>query len=167
MRLLGYLSLLAVVLLAMVQQVIYWPQLPERVASHFGPNGQPDGWMPKPVFVAFMVGIQLATPCFMLGVSRLTSVLPESLVNIPHREYWLHPDRKEKTLAYGRDLILWIAVFTGLLLIWVSHLTFLANRDEQPLNRTWSTVAIVCYLAVVFACCGHCILRFRVPRNAA
>ena len=44
------LPLAAVVLAAILcaaQALHYAPLLPEQIASHFGPGGQPNGWMPS------------------------------------------------------------------------------------------------------------------------
>ena len=34
-----------------------WSRLPERMATHFGANGQPNGWMPRETSVYFGVGV--------------------------------------------------------------------------------------------------------------
>lgn len=52
--------LIAVIILAaVVMNVLAYPKLPERMASHWGPGGQVDGWMPKSVCVWIMPGISL------------------------------------------------------------------------------------------------------------
>ena len=38
------------------QAIWAYPRLPDQVASHFGYNGQPDGWMSRGVFTGFGVG---------------------------------------------------------------------------------------------------------------
>lgn len=38
-----------------VQVVVYYPRLPDRVASHFGAGGVADGWMDKPAFAVVSV----------------------------------------------------------------------------------------------------------------
>jgi uncharacterized membrane protein len=39
---------------------IYYPHLPDRVASHFGAGGVPDGWMSKAAFAAFSLVFPIA-----------------------------------------------------------------------------------------------------------
>jgi uncharacterized membrane protein len=48
-----------------------WPQLPERVVTHWGVNGQPNGWS-SPTFAAFL----------MPGVMALMTLLFAALPNI-------------------------------------------------------------------------------------
>lgn len=46
-----------VLLLVMVVAAVhYYPSLPNPVPSHFGANGEPNGWMSKPVYLTFNLG---------------------------------------------------------------------------------------------------------------
>jgi uncharacterized membrane protein len=73
--------------------------LPERVASHFARGGLPNGWMTRGSYltvVAFSATLlPLAT---VLLLSVVTRVLPRAL-NMPNRDYWLAPERREATRA--------------------------------------------------------------------
>lgn len=84
-------------LLSLGQHAWYWPQLPDRVATHFGIDGQPNDWMSRTSSTLMLCGIQLGLPLFLAGVMSLANRLPDSMINIPHREYWLHPDRRAAT----------------------------------------------------------------------
>ncbi len=55
---------LAMVLAAVGMNVLAYPKLPERVASHWGPGGQPDGWMDRGICVWVM-------PATAAGLSAL------------------------------------------------------------------------------------------------
>lgn len=59
----GIVSAWGLVLVAAGLSWYFYPQLPERVASHWGPTGQPDGWMSRDIFIwicpAVMAGINL------------------------------------------------------------------------------------------------------------
>lgn len=50
-------------LLPMVAGILLWNQLPETIATHFGTNGEPDGWSSRAFAVfglpAFLAGVQL------------------------------------------------------------------------------------------------------------
>lgn len=63
-------------------------ELPDRVATHFGFGGEPNGWMSRQGTVTFMAGMGIGLPLFLLGVASLVRVLSASLINIPRREYW-------------------------------------------------------------------------------
>ena len=59
MRRLGYSLLLLGIISTGYQLVVFVPQLPTHVASHFGVNGQPDAWMPRSGFVSFFIVMQM------------------------------------------------------------------------------------------------------------
>jgi hypothetical protein len=47
-------------------------------------------------------------------INRQVGKLPDSIVNIPHREYWLHPDRHASSIGYVQFFMNWIAVALSL-----------------------------------------------------
>ena len=52
--------LIVVIILAAVGvSVLAYPKLPDRMASHWGPSGQVDGWMSRSFCVWFMPGIMV------------------------------------------------------------------------------------------------------------
>jgi uncharacterized membrane protein len=159
-------SLVLLAVAAVVQNAYYWQRLPEKVATHFNWQGMPDAWMSKRNAVIVMGGFQLGMPFFLLATTALASWLPSSMVNIPHREYWLHPDRRASSLRYANNSMAWIAVAVSVFGIGVNHLTFIANRRGQPLQTGWFSVLMICFLAVVFAIVGTMAIHFRRPRDA-
>src|SRR3954468_21478203 len=83
------------------------PQLPDRVATHFGAGGEPDGWMSRSSHLLFMGVFGLAFPLFVVGLFFILRFLPDSGLNIPHRDYWLAPERRSETFAYLFRHSLW------------------------------------------------------------
>jgi uncharacterized membrane protein len=80
------------------QSLYFFPRLPPVVASHFGGQGHPNGWMSRDAslgFHLFMVGLMTA---IFFGLPRLLRRLPVGMINLPHREYWLAPERAESSL---------------------------------------------------------------------
>src|SRR6185295_9706960 len=75
-------------------------ELPARVASHFNFAGQPDGWMSRTSYLLVEAALAIGLPLFIVGISSLTRVLPARLWNLPHREYWLAPERRKQTSAW-------------------------------------------------------------------
>src|SRR5436190_6095296 len=65
------------------------PMLPERVATHFGPDGLPNGWTARESFVATMALVVVLPVAFMQGIGLVVGRLPPSLINLPTRDYWL------------------------------------------------------------------------------
>ncbi|SIO38475.1 Protein of unknown function [Singulisphaera sp. GP187] len=106
------------------------PWLPERVATHFGFNGVPNGWMSRPTHAAFTLGTAAFTALVCAGSTYLSRFLADSLINIPDRAYWLAPERRRETQDKLFSLGLWIACLTTALFIALHLLIVRANRAD-------------------------------------
>jgi uncharacterized membrane protein len=113
-------------LVAAVHIAYYYPLLPERVPSHFGPSGQADGWMSKSAFAAFYLILLTFFTLLMGGISAMIRLMPTDTINIPNREYWLAPERREATLARISGDMSNFGVALGLFLIATMQLSFQA-----------------------------------------
>ncbi|MCA9181618.1 MAG: DUF1648 domain-containing protein [Planctomycetales bacterium] len=151
--------------IAVIQNVWYWQQLPARVATHFGVDGEPNVWMSRNAATALMLALQVGLPLFMAGLGAGMGWIPASLVNIPNRQYWFEPERRESTIRTLQLLLLFSALLTSLFLIWLSHLTFHANMTGGGLPLRDGLGGIVLYLVGVFATAGISLWRFRCPRR--
>jgi hypothetical protein len=122
----------------LAQAAVMYSRLPPLVASHFGPSGAANGWMSRDLFIGIYVFIVL-----FLGVmmSRTVFGLPgrsQARVNLPHKDYWLAPERREQTFAWLQAFLLWSGAGTFVLLLDMFHQVFrfnlgLAARLEHPL----------------------------------
>ncbi|HWA28923.1 MAG TPA: protein kinase, partial [Lacunisphaera sp.] len=105
--------------------------LPDRVASHFSVDGLADGGMPRRNYLVFIAVFPLLLVGFLQGVARLTRRLPANLANLPHRDFWLAPERRADTAALlGR----WLAGLSCVLLALFAQIAaavVLAN-ERQP-----------------------------------
>ncbi len=59
-------------LTAIVQNAWYLNRLPDRVAIHFGADGQPDSWLDKFPASLMMLALQIGLPWMLNGIARLT-----------------------------------------------------------------------------------------------
>ena len=75
-------------------------QLPDRVATHFDGSGQPNGWMSRSSHFWFILVLGLAFPLIVAVILFFARFLPDSLINIPRRNYWLSAERRADTFAY-------------------------------------------------------------------
>lgn len=83
----------------------YYPLLPDRMASHFGPDGRADGWMSKLGFSLFYIGMMAFEGGLFAAVSTFLHKIPDSQINLPHKEYWLAPERRAATLNdFGQQM---------------------------------------------------------------
>jgi hypothetical protein len=75
----------------------------------------------------------------VVGVPLLIGVLPGALarkgaarINIPNRDHWLAPERREDTIRFVRLHVLWFAASVALFLGYVHWLVVQANKLRPP-----------------------------------
>ena len=125
MLVVGVLALVLAVRLFMV-----WDQLPERVASHFNGAGKVDGWISRSGLLGFTAGegmllaVLLATPVWV-GAAP-------GLMNMPHRDYWMAPERRQATVARLGAWMSWLAAGVAVVMVAVNEMIFRANLGEHP-----------------------------------
>jgi len=161
-------GLIAAPFVAAVHVGWYYGALPERVASHFGPGGAADGWMSRPAFAASYVGLVIGMGLLFGGVGWWLRRLPTSMINLPHREVWLAPGRREETLAALGGQMAEIGLATIGFLIVVFHLCLRANVDGTFRLGRGIFVALGVFLAVLVVWIVLLVNRYaRPPRPAA
>jgi uncharacterized membrane protein len=106
-----------------------YDDLPASVATHFDLQGQPDGWMSRESCVAFTLGLGLVMPAFIVVVMAGASRIPVSFINVPHRDYWLAPKRKQAAVAILQRYSLWFACMNVLFVTGLHWLTVQANQS--------------------------------------
>ena len=161
-----------------VQVAVYYPKLPEQVASHFDGAGRPDAWMDKGAACGFHLGMVVGMGLFFLMLRLLIVYMlprtPTSLVNMPNKDYWLAPERREETnarlAAMSGGLFTWLGLGTGVLLIAVFQLVVTANlREDQQLRDAAWVIAGCIGLLIVYSLVWtvRFYLKFkRVPEEA-
>lgn len=103
--------------------------LPERLATHFGAGGQPNGWMSRSGYTTFISLFGMGLPLFVIAICFLCRFLPSWTVNIPNREYWLSPERRSRTYAYLLAHSLWFGCLLVGFVAGMHYLTIQANRS--------------------------------------
>ena len=161
-RTLPVLLIIAALVLTVILAIVFSPQLPNRIASHFGIDGKPDGFMSKSGFLISMVGLQFGLAIFLTGIGWITAKLPKSMINIPHREYWLHADRAAETLSWLQGVMNWITASTTLFMALIFYLVIRANMlGEVKLPTLGFTLIMVIYLIAILILVVRITLHFR------
>lgn len=166
MKSLAYCLLLLSVLAATVQLMLQWLELPERVASHFGAGGKPDGFMSKDGWAVTTLCLILGLPAFWVAMAKISQFVPASLVNIPNKNYWLDPDRRQRTLNDLETILIWIAFLTELFFIGLFQLTYHANEHRTHLSTGGVGLLTAIYLLSLGVICTFLVSRFRLPKSA-
>ncbi|MCB1208551.1 MAG: protein kinase, partial [Verrucomicrobiales bacterium] len=104
--------------------------LPDRVATHFGASGAANGWMTRQEHITFTCLMPLGLMVFLILVLGLSALNPQSL-NLPHRNYWMAPERRRATFCIlgGQNLLLGaiITLFLGAI-----HWSILTTNQTTP-----------------------------------
>ena len=128
--------------------------LPALVASHFGTSGTADAFMPRDAYVRFMLAFVVGLPLLIVGLTSLTLGSPRARINVPHRDYWLAPERREETISFLR---LHTVRFGAMLLVFLCFVHWLVVRanGSQPvrLENRWfiGGLAVFAVCALVWA----------------
>ena len=99
MRNISLLVFIILLLLCIGHAAYYYPLLPDRVASHFGASGQPDAWSSKESFVKIYFFVIAFIAVLFPGIGLILGKIPASLINLPNKDHWLSPERREETIA--------------------------------------------------------------------
>jgi uncharacterized membrane protein len=131
-----------------VHALYYYPRLPAEVAHHFGASGQPDAWGSKMQFLmVYLVTVAVMAASF-LGLGLAMPKIPNSIINLPNKDYWLAPERRQQTLDYMLPRLLWFGSITMVLLIDVFQQSFQVHLGEAiRLNHIW--LSLGAYVAVI------------------
>lgn len=135
------------ILAALLQWAVYYPMLPDTLASHFDGAGHPNGWTSKAAFFQLMAAVLGIDVLFLVGLAPLLQRLPTSLVNLPHRDYWLAPERRARSLETVGVRLVWFAAASFLLALVIVQDVIAANLSESPRLGPLTPAALVVYLA--------------------
>jgi uncharacterized membrane protein len=139
-------SLLVLILLLMLciaHAVYYYPLLPDRVASHFGASGQPDAWSSKDSFVKIYFVVIAFIAVLFPGIGLILRKIPASFINLPNKDYWLSPERREETIAVLSRQFLWFGSATFLLLLDIFHQSFRVHLGKaKALDHPIASIAV-------------------------
>jgi len=144
-------ALVALLVLVVLQVAYYAPKLPDTVASHFDAQGQPDGWSSKTAFLVLYGVILLVTIVPLLLLPLFLPRIPDELVNLPHKDYWLAPARRAETFRTISAYLLWFGVGTLMLISHAMGMALAENLEPRPRfgeSMWWSLGAYLAFVAV-------------------
>ena len=121
------------VLLASFAAIYFWSiynQLPDVVASHFDARGVANGWQTKSLFFEFFVGAVAIAAFLTFGIPAIFSRLPPQLINLPHKEYWLAPERRAETLARMNRTFAWFGC--AVLVVVTTAVNYAIGQNLHP-----------------------------------
>jgi uncharacterized membrane protein len=114
-----------------LQWVRYYPLLPERMASHFGFDGMPNGWMPRDAFFLVMLIVVGLTAVITILTPRFIAARPDNQLNLPHKAYWLAPARREATFRFIGAQMAWFGCAVLFIVLFGTSLAIRANLSPD------------------------------------
>ncbi|MGA8278689.1 MAG: hypothetical protein WB784_10905 [Rhodanobacteraceae bacterium] len=132
--------------------------LPPLVAAHFDSSGAPNGFMPRSVYVGFVLALIVGAPLLLVLPLYFASSGSGARLNLPRKDYWLHPERRARTVAYLREQAQVFAILVVCFLAYVHWLVVGANMRQLPrlspdamlAGLAVLAVAVVAWLALLF-----------------
>ncbi len=110
----------------------YYPRLPEKMAAHFNFEGLPNGWMPKDVFFLLMLVVAVGSASIIAFLSpRIIASRPDNQINLPHKDYWLAPARREATFRFIAAQMGWFGCAVLFVLLFGTYLAIQANLSPD------------------------------------
>jgi uncharacterized membrane protein len=136
------------------------PTLPDQVATHFDAGGKANGWSNQAGFIRFVAIVIAIAAALFFGATLLVR-LPESMINLPNKDHWLAPERRDDTFAFIRDWFRWFAALrlaVGALFV---GMALRANLAAPPHLSGLAPWILAAYMLIVIAMVAGALWRFR------
>jgi uncharacterized membrane protein len=151
-----------------VQILHYYPLLPERMASHFDGSGRPDGFQSRTAFLALSATMLITTVVTFGGLGALFRRIPSKWFNLPNRDYWLAPERREETIEHMSRQLEWLGAVSLGFYLFVIQMVVETNRTSEPRLDSRSVMILLgLYLLYTGVWIARFVLRFRTPQETA
>lgn len=148
----AWVSLICLTVFAVVFIIYTTRYLPDLVATHFGADNRANGWMSRAGYLLFMLA-------FLIGFSALVSFVVGTLpgkfphwTNLPNRDYWLAPARREESLRYLSAHGKRLGCLIVMMMLGMHYVILKANHIQPPALpvSTFSAVLFGFALALVW-----------------
>jgi hypothetical protein len=139
-------------------------RLPAVVATHFGPMGQPNGYMTHSFYLRFMLAFVLLLPWLVNFALERILAAPNARINLPNREHWLSEAQRGQTIEFLLRHMRWFGLLLAAFLCGVHWLVVSANSVVPPvLDNTRFGIFLGAYLLAVVVWISALRRRFRRP----
>ncbi|MDQ8021427.1 MAG: DUF1648 domain-containing protein [Moraxellaceae bacterium] len=139
--------------------------LPAVVATHFRMDGSPDGYLSRHAYTVGALLLAVALPAALTLLAGLLGRLPDGLLNLPHRQHWLQPERRPASIAFMAGLCRYFAAVLLLFLCFVHGLIVMAHA-QQPLRLDTGSLLIAAGVLLLAVTAGVVAMLRRFPRPA-
>ena len=161
----GRIIFVAALLICVVEMFRLWGISPQQMAAHFNAQGDPDRFVTKPEFFWFQIQTLFIVVLVSLPLQVLLLVVPPNLINMPNREYWLAPERKEETLGRLSDFGSLMFGVILLAILAAFEISVYANlQTPVHFNAGLMGAVMAVSMGVIVLMLIRLILSFRLPQ---
>jgi uncharacterized membrane protein len=162
----GRIFYIIVILVCAFEIARLWSVTPAQMAVHFDVQGNPNRFVPKAEFFRDQLETALVVVAIGLAAQIVSQVMPVQLINMPHREYWLSPERRGEVV--GRMSSFAGAMF-GIILLTVQaafEISAYANlRTPIVFNARLMSLIMIAAFVVILLLFAWLVLSFRLPSS--
>ena len=134
-----------------------WPQLPERMAIHFGADGTANGWAGKGFGVAMLAALPVFITAVMYGIMLLVPWMRRNpgLVNVPNKAKFLalSDEGREPIFALIKEMMAAMAVSANITFAAVNYgalQTAMGKLDRFPAAYVMPTLGLTFVVLIVY-----------------
>ena len=142
------------------QMVLWWPELPDVLATKFDFQGQARGQTPKSTYYCVHIAASFIVVLPLVG--SVLRYLPNGLINIPNKKYWLSPERRDQTLRDSARSFGVISILSVWMLIGLFHLIAEVATQRRAGIAPASTIFMAIYLGAIAVLCIQMLRKYRV-----
>jgi uncharacterized membrane protein len=121
----------------------YYPQMPHRMASHFAADGRANGWQSREAFFVLMLLVTSTSAIVGFLAPRQIAAKSNARINLPHRDYWLAPERRDQTMRFISATMAWFACGILFVLISGTYLALQANLAPDHLFHSEAMLVVL------------------------
>ncbi|HET8707434.1 MAG TPA: DUF1648 domain-containing protein [Pseudomonadales bacterium] len=132
-------ALLIFMLLCLSALLFVWYSsylLPAQVASHFDVSGKVNGVMPRHFYIGLMLVLIVSAPVSLVILPLSAFRNPKTKLNLPHKAYWLAPERRAETVTHLSRQAIRFASLVLVFLCYMHGLVVWANQSSPALLST-------------------------------
>ncbi|KAJ4459264.1 hypothetical protein PAPYR_4800 [Paratrimastix pyriformis] len=161
--LINFLITLFVIALIVIEGIVWLCILPDTVVTHWDAAGNPNGWGSKWGFVLICSLVPLGLMLFMSLIGICLPKVPDDLINLPNKEYYLAPQNRSSTFNYIRISFLQFSNALAIYMLVVEFSCGMANYYSwwPQAAFIWAPMGIFLAWMVFWVICLY--RRFRRP----
>lgn len=151
-------------LLGAILTYVSYQSLPAKIAVHFGITGRADRWASKGEWLA--VGLILFGGMWLMfvGIMSLMRKIPNDIINVPNKEYWLSPENKERFLELFSNSMYGFGWTTQALFLGVGIVVFY-GATANSINQIAMYSLLLGYCIVTVAFVVNLVKQFQVDKS--